>query len=190
MSSTVLTRWPVSPDLSGVGRSDCGKAANVETVVGHANGPWTVDGLDRLAHAAALEGPGVVVIEPHGADLKFKPPRAPTPLPAPRQCHLRSICLERSHARVAGRSRYAQEHRASTTAVGIRILRGDMGCAIGTAFAGRDSCSTLSRTVRFGMCRSNGGTAIGFRRVTRRATLLTSRPREPIRGISGARKPR
>src|SRR4051812_21667918 len=47
---------------------------DVETVVGHANGAWTVEGIDVLTRAAPLDGPCVVVIEPHGAELDFKPP--------------------------------------------------------------------------------------------------------------------
>ena len=90
---------------------------DVETVVGHANGPWTVDGLDRLAHAAALEGPGVVVIEPHGADLKFKPPRADTTAGTEAVSSQINLPGTFSYRAVAGRSRYAQEHRASTTAL-------------------------------------------------------------------------
>ena len=49
---------------------------DVETVVGHANGRWTVEGLDMLAHTAPLEYPCVVAIEPQGTDLEFKPPPA------------------------------------------------------------------------------------------------------------------
>ena len=49
---------------------------DVETIVGHANGRWTVEGLDMLAHAAPVERPCEVVIEPAGTDLEFKPPPA------------------------------------------------------------------------------------------------------------------
>jgi len=49
---------------------------DVETVVGHANGRWSVEGIDMLEHAAPGGSPCVVVIEPPGTDLEFKPPPA------------------------------------------------------------------------------------------------------------------
>jgi hypothetical protein len=49
---------------------------DLETVVGHANGRWTVEGLDMLASAAPFDGPCLVLIEPHGTDLELKPPPA------------------------------------------------------------------------------------------------------------------
>ena len=51
---------------------------DVETIIGHTNGHWSVEGLDMLASSAPLEGSCVVVIEPHGSDVGFKRPPAET----------------------------------------------------------------------------------------------------------------
>jgi uncharacterized protein DUF2510 len=48
---------------------------DVETVIGHANGRWSVEGVDRL-RAVAPDGNGTLLIEPEGADIGFKPPPA------------------------------------------------------------------------------------------------------------------
>jgi hypothetical protein len=71
---------------------------DVETVVGHANGRWSVEGIDMLERAAPGSSPCVVAIESEDAELGFKPPPPDTTSGSENGLHARPPISQALHS--------------------------------------------------------------------------------------------